>query len=112
MPKENEEKIQNELGTVTTPNGEFKILKNFRLQIEDREITFMYLEDETTVINVRRFEESEKEPYTELITDQKMRLSKLTIALLMICLSKANVEFGIDADGLIDELIKKDKKTT
>ena len=104
MSKEDEEKTENELGIVTTPDGQFKVLKNFRLETEDREITFMYLEDETTVINVKRFEKSEKEPYTELLTDQKMRLSKLTIALLMVCLTKANIDFGIDADGLIAEL--------
>ena len=109
MSKEDEEKTENELGIVTTPDGELKVLKNFRLEIEDREITVMYLEDETTVINVRRFEKSEEEPYTQLITDQKMRLSKLTIALLMVCLTKANIDFGIDADGLIAELNEKNK---
>lgn len=111
MPKENEEKIEKDLGIVNSLDGEFKVLKNFRLEIEDREITFMYLEDETTVINVKRFEKSDKEPYTELLTDQKMRLSKLTVALLMVCLTKANIDFGVDADSLIAELNKKDKKT-
>jgi hypothetical protein len=111
MSKEKEEKIENELGIVTTLDGELKVLKNFRLETEDREIIFRYLEDETTVINVRRFEESEEKPYSELITDQKMRLSKLTLALLMVCLTKANIDFGIDADSLIAELNKKDKKT-
>ena len=109
MSKE-EEKIESELGIVTTPDGELKIVKNFRLETEDREITFLYLEDETTVINVKRFEKSDEEPYTELITDQKMRLSKLTIALLMVCLTKANIDFGIDADGIIGELNKKETK--
>jgi hypothetical protein len=111
MSKEKEEKIENELGIVTTLDGELKVLKNFRLETEDREIIFRYLEDETTVINVRRFEESEEKPYSELITDQKMRLSKLTLALLMVCFTKANIDFGIDADSLIAELNKKDKKT-
>lgn len=104
MSKEDEEKTKNQLGIVTTPDGELKVLKNFRLEIKDREITFLYLEDKTTVINVRRFEKNEEEPYSELITDQKMRLSKLTIALLMLCLNKANVDFDINADGLIAEL--------
>jgi len=104
MSKIDEEKVENNLGIVSTPDGEFKVLKNFRLEAEDREITFMYLEDETTVISVRRFKESEEAPYTELITDQKMRLSKLTVALLMACFTKANIDFGIDADGLIGKL--------
>jgi len=109
MSKSNEEKVENNLGIVVTPDGEFKVLKNFRLETEDREITFIYLEDETTIINVRRFKESEEAPYTELITDQKMRLSKLTVALLMACLTKANIDFGIDADGLIADLNKNKK---
>ena len=104
MSKEEEEKIENELGTVTTPDGDLKVLKNFRLEVENREITFMFLEDESTIINVIRFEESETNPYTEEITNQVMRLSKLTIALLMACLKKANVDFEIDADSLIAEL--------
>jgi hypothetical protein len=104
MSKEEEEKIENELGTVTTPDGDLKVLKNFRLEVENREITFTFLEDETTIINVRRFEESETTPYTEEITNQVMRLSKLTIAMLMACLNKANVDFEIDADSLIAEL--------
>ena len=33
-----------------------------------------------------------------------MRLTKLTVALLMACLTKANIDFSIDADSLIDEL--------
>jgi hypothetical protein len=104
MSKENQEKTENELGFVTTPDGELKVLKNFRLEIENREITFTYLEDETTIINVRRFEESEEKPYTEPITTQTMRLSKLTVALLMACFWKANDDFGIDVDGIIAEL--------
>jgi hypothetical protein len=111
MSKESQEKTENELGSVTTPDGELKVLKNFRLETENREITFMYLEDETTVINVRRFEENEEKPYSELITDQKMRLSKLTLALLMVCLTKANDDFGIDVDGIIAELNEKNNKT-
>lgn len=110
MSKEKEEKIEKiekELGIAITPDGKLKIVKNFRLQIEDREITFMYLEDETVTIDVKRFEESEEKPYTELITDQTMRLSKLTVALLMACLLKANDDFNLDIDGIIVELNEK-----
>lgn len=109
MSKADEEKIENKLGVAITPDGELKIVNNFRLEIENREITLMHLEDGSTVINVKRFEESEEKPYTELITDQKMRLSKLTFTLLMTCLIKANIDFGIDADGIIADLNKKNK---
>lgn len=108
MSKEDEEKKTNKLGIVTTPNGELKVLKNFRCEIENREITFMYLEDETITINLKRFEKIEEEP--QLITEQNLRLSKLTVALLMLCLSKANIDFGIDADSLIAELNVKSEE--
>jgi hypothetical protein len=64
----------------------------------------MYLEDETIGIVVKRFEINNEEPYTKLLTEQSMRLTKLTVALLMACLTKANIDFSIDADSLIDEL--------
>jgi hypothetical protein len=107
MSKENEDKAEKKLGTAITPDGALKILKNFRITTENREITFIYLEDETTIINVTRFEENEENPYTEVITDQIMRLSKLTVALLMACLTKANIDFNLDIDGLIAELNEK-----
>ena len=108
MSKEKEEKIENELGIVTTLDGELKVLKNFRLETEDREITIMYLEDESIVINVNRFEENEEKPYTEVITDQTMRLSKLTVSLLMACLIKADDYFGLNIGGTIAELNAKE----
>jgi hypothetical protein len=109
MSKKDEEKPERKSGIAITPDGELKILKNFLLKIENREIAFMYLEDETVTINVKRFEESEEKPYTDLITDQTMRLSKLTIALLMACLTKANIDFNLDVDGIIAELNAKNK---
>jgi hypothetical protein len=107
MSKEGKENTEKELGIANTPNGELKILKNFRVTIENREIILMYLEDETIGIVVKRFEENNEEPYTKLITEQSIMLTKLTVALLMACLTKANIDFGIDADSLIDELKAK-----
>lgn len=104
------EKTENELGSVMTPDGKLKVINNLGVTTENREITLIYLEDQTIIINVKRFEENEKEPYSELITDQTMRLSKLTFALLVSCLIKANIEFEIDVDGIIAELNTKLKK--
>lgn len=101
-----EEKIR----SVLTPNGELNIVDSFMCEAENRRISLAILEDESTIINVKRFEESEEEPYTKEITSQVMRLSKLTVALLMACLLKANVDFGIDAESIISELNKKIKK--
>jgi DNA-binding CsgD family transcriptional regulator len=89
---------------VKTPDGLLSIVKQFVLQTENRKMSFIYLEDETLIINVKRFEESETSPYTEQITNQVMRLSKLTVALLMACLTKANIDFGLDFDAIISEL--------
>ena len=92
---------------VKTPDGLLSIVKQFTLKTENRKISFIYLEDETLIINVQRFEESEISPYSERITNQVMRLSKLTTALLMACLIKANIDFGLDFDAIIAELNTK-----
>lgn len=101
---------EKKIKSVITPDGEMKIVDGFTCEMENRKISFAILEDESIVINIRRFEESEEQPYTKEITSQSMRLSKLTIALLMACLSKANVDFEIDADSIIEELNNKNKK--
>jgi hypothetical protein len=99
-----------ETKTVTTPDGDLKVMDGFTCETENRIISFAYLEDESIVFIVKRFEESEEEAYTKEITSQVMRLSKLTVALLMACLYKANVDFEIDADSIIAELNKKNQE--
>jgi hypothetical protein len=101
---------EEKINSVNTPEGEMNIVKSFMCVTENRKISFALLNDDTIIINVRRFEEIEEEPYIKEITSQVMRLSKLTIALLMACLSKANVEFGIDADSIIEELNNKNQE--
>jgi hypothetical protein len=98
------------LRSVITPDGELEIIHSFTCEAENRRISFAILEDESTIINVKRFEESEEEPYTKEITSQVMRLSKLTVALLMACLLKANVDFEIDVDSIIADLNKKNQE--
>jgi hypothetical protein len=102
--------MEKELKSVITPDGELKVLDGFVCETENRKISFALLEDDSIVINVRRFEESEEEPYTKEITSQVMRLSKLTVALLIGCLLKANVDFEIDADSIIADLNKKNQE--
>lgn len=92
---------------VQTPDGLLSIVKQFTLKTENRKISFIYLEDETLIINVQRFEESEISPYSERITNQVMRLSKLTTSLLMACLIKANIDFGLDLNAIMAELNAK-----
>jgi hypothetical protein len=99
-----------ETKTVNTSDGELKVINGFNCQEENRLISLAILEDESIVISIQRYEESEEQPYTELITNQFMRLSKLSVALLMACLLKANVDFEIDADSIIRELTNKNKK--
>lgn len=101
---------EKKIRSVITPNGELKIVDSFKCEAENRRISFAILQDESIAINVQRFEESEEEPYTKEITLQQLRLSKLTVALLMACLLKANVDFGIDADSMIAELNKKNQE--
>jgi hypothetical protein len=99
-----------ETKTVNTSDGELKVINGFNCQEENRLISLAILEDESIVISIQRYEENEEQPYTELITNQFMRLSKLSVALLMACLLKANVDFEIDADSIIRELNNKNKK--
>ena len=99
-----------ELKSVITPEGEIKIINGFTYKGENRKISIGILEDESIIINVQRFEESEEEPYIKEITSQIMRLSKLTLALLMASMIKANVDFGIDMDSIIAELNKKNQE--
>lgn len=99
--------FDNDYSKVKTPDGLLSIVKQFTLKTENRKISFIYLEDETLIVNVQRFEESEISPYSERITNQVMRLSKLTTALLMACLIKANIDFGLDFDAIMAELNTK-----
>jgi len=100
---------EKKINLVTTPDGELEVIDGFMCEAENRKISFALLEDDSIVINVRRFEENEEEPYTKEVTSQVMRLSKLTISLLMACLLKANVDFEIDVDSIIADLNKKNK---
>jgi len=100
--------MEKELKSVITPEGEMKIVDGFTIREQNRRISIAFLEDESILISVTRFEESDEEPYTKEITSQSMRLSKLTFALLMACLIKANVDFGIDVDSIIEELKNKE----
>jgi hypothetical protein len=102
--------MEKELKSVLTPEGELEIVKSFMCVTENRKISFALLDDETIIINVRRFEEIEEEPYIKEITSQVMRLSKLTFALLMACSLKANVDFEIDVDSIIEDLNKKNQE--
>lgn len=98
-----------ETKTVNTVDGKLKLINGFNCEAENRIISLGILEDESIVISVNRFKESADKPYTEKITEQHMRLSKLTFALLCSCLMKATVDFKIDVDVIIKELNKKQK---
>lgn len=96
-----------ETKTVNTSDGELKVINGFNCQEENRLISLAILEDESIVISIQKYEESEEQPYTKLITNQFMRLSKLSVSLLMACLLKANVDFDINAEFILKELNNK-----
>jgi hypothetical protein len=93
--------------TVDTVDGKLKVINGFNCEAENRIISMGILEDESIVISVNRFKENEDKPYSESITEQHMRLSKITFALLCSCLMKATIDFKIDVDVIINELNKK-----
>ncbi len=90
--------------TVNTVDGKLKVINGFNCEAENRIISMGILEDESIVIMVNRFKENKDNPYTESITEQHMRLSKLTFALLSSCLMKATIDFKINVDVIINEL--------
>jgi hypothetical protein len=98
-----------ETKTVDTVDGKLKVINGFNCKAENRIISLGILEDESIVISINRFKESEDKPYIEAITSQHIRLTKLTFALLCSCLMKATIDFKIDIDVIINELNKKEK---
>ena len=98
--------MEKELNSVLTPEGKMEIVNGFTLREENRKISFALLEDESIIVNIRRFEESEEEPYTKEITNQNLRLSKLTLALLICCIYKADKDFDLDINSVLEEINK------
>ena len=96
--------MEKKLKSVLTPEGEMEIVNGFTLKEENRKISIAILEDESVLVNIIRFEESEEEPYTKEITNQNLRLSKLTLALLIACIIKADRDFNLQLDSLIEDL--------
>ena len=47
---------EKKLKSVLTPDGKLKVLDGFSFEEENRKISFAFLEDESIIINVRRFE--------------------------------------------------------
>jgi hypothetical protein len=62
------------------------------------------LDDESIIINVIRYEESVESPYEKKITNQTIRLSKLTFSMVFACFFKADEDFQVNAEKLITEL--------
>lgn len=104
--QEGKEEKESEI-SVITPDGKLKVLKSFGIKSENRKIQLFQLEDKTVGISVIRYVEDDENPYKEEITNQVMRLSELTFSMLIACVLKANDDFGIDAEKIIEELNQK-----
>lgn len=104
--QEGKEEKESEI-SVITPDGKLKVLKAFGIKSENRKIQLFQLEDRTVGISVIRYVEDDENPYKEEITNQVMRLSELTFSMLIACVLKANDDFGIDAEKIIEELNQK-----
>lgn len=104
--QEGKEEKESEI-SVITPDGKLKVLKSFGIKSENRKIQLFQLEDRTVGISVIRYVEDDENPYKEEITNQVMRLSELTFSMLIACILKANDDFGIDAEKIIEELNQK-----
>lgn len=104
--QESKEEKDNGISFIT-PDGKLKVLKSFGIKSEDRKIQLFQLEDKTVGISVIRYVEDDENPYKEEITNQVMRLSELTFSMLIACFLKANDDFEINAEKIIEELNQK-----
>jgi hypothetical protein len=83
------------LGYCVVPEGKLGILKNFRLEYENRDILFQQIEDGSIGIVISRPD------YGEADVPQQLRLSELTLNLLLIGIFKFSEYAGIDSDGIM-----------
>jgi hypothetical protein len=109
MSNKKEKQNKTKKSFVETPDGKLEILKSFSVVSENRKISLVRLADESIIINVIRYEESVDSPYENVITNQTMRLSKLTFSMLFACFFKADQDFEINADKLMAELNERNK---
>lgn len=98
--KEQEEIEKNAefLGYCIVPEGKLGILKNFRLEYENRDIIFQKIEDGSIGIIIKRPDRG------ELDAPQQLRLSELTFSLLILGMLKFSEHAEIDLDGIIDSI--------
>jgi hypothetical protein len=83
------------LGYCIVPEGKLGILKNFRLEYENRDILFQQIEDGSIGIVISRPDKGESD------VPQQLRLSELTLNLLLIGIFKFSEYAGIDSDGIM-----------
>ena len=106
MSKDKDNEKEDKDFFLKTPDGELKVLKSFSVEAENRRLTLIHLADESLVINVKRYEESVDSPYEKEITNQVMRLSKLTFSILLACFIKADIDFDVNANDLLQKYSK------
>jgi len=109
MSKDKDNEKEDKDFFLKTPDGELKVLKSFSVEAENRRLTLIHLADESLVINVKRYEESVDSPYEKEITNQVMRLSKLTFSMLLACFIKADIDFDVNANDLLQKYNSQNK---
>ena len=109
MSKDNDNKKEDKDFFLKTPDGELKVLKRFSVEAENRRLTLIHLADDSLVINEIRYEESLDSPYEKEITNQVMRLSKLTFSMLLACFIKADIDFEVNANDLLQKYNSQNK---
>lgn len=97
--KEQDEIEKNQfLGYCIVPEGKLGILKNFRLEYDNRDILFQQIEDGSIGIHITRPDRGEAD------VPQQLRLSELTLTLLVLGILKSSEEFGIDFNNITDSI--------
>ena len=86
------------------PEGKLAILKECGVNYEGRNILFQQLQDKSIGIYITRPDKGEEHPA------QSLRLSELTLNLLLIAIFEAGREFNIDFEKITEEIEQNLKK--
>lgn len=99
--------MKEDYGTVTAPDGEFKIIDYIQTETkEGRQWTLSLLEDGTVAFYLESIHEKTGEKVI-----QTMRLTKKTIAMLQLCLVQADRQFKLEMENTAKELLKDSNNT-
>jgi hypothetical protein len=92
------EELKDDANYAIVPEGKLAILKECGVNYEGRNILLQQLEDKSVGIYITRPDKGEEHPA------QQLRLSELTLNLLLLAIFEAGREFNIDFEKITNEI--------